>query len=100
MPVKLLTCTLVEGPELLGVRLSITLEEIMELDEDLRSDDGAELDGAATVVDELDSVGADGLKMTMAKISSAETLLLCASYCRSGVHVDELSMKEAARQSA
>lgn len=67
-PAELLAPRLVGNLELLGVRCSTRLEEIVELDEDLRSVDedlrsvdDAEPDDDTTFVDELSPAGADGL---------------------------------------
>jgi hypothetical protein len=64
--------------ELLGVALSLRLEGMLEPEEDPRLADNPELDGIAVFVDDTELEGADGRKMTVAKISPGETRRLCA----------------------
>jgi hypothetical protein len=64
--------------ELLGVALPFRLEGMLELEEDPRLIDDPELDGVAVFVDDTELEGADGRKMTVAKISPGETRRLCA----------------------
>lgn len=61
VPAELLLLKLVKNLELLKVRLSSRLEEVLGVDEDPRSVNVAEPDDDTTFVDELDPAGADGL---------------------------------------
>jgi hypothetical protein len=63
-------------PELLGVELR--LEAISKLDEDPAAVDDTELDEVTISVDDTELDAAEGLKITVAKISPEETLRLCA----------------------
>jgi hypothetical protein len=91
----------VEAPfalELLGAVLR--LEAILELNEDSTFVDDPELEGVTMFVDDTELDGAEGRKMTVAKISPGETLRLCALKRVKEIHDEKLSTKEAAWQLA
>jgi hypothetical protein len=64
--------------ELLGIVLPTRLDGVLELGDDPGFVDNLEFDGSTVLANDLELEGADGRKMTVAKISPRKTLWLCA----------------------